>query len=361
MRISFLLPGRSAGPSGGYQVVYEYADRLARNGHRVSVVHPWSCEPPSGIRNALRARLWAAWHRTRRGSLVPWLKVGSEVALRAVAYPGPGAFGDADAVIATAWQTARWVVEASRDRGNGYYLIQGYETWDDAQAVRASWRLPLQKIVISGWLEEIADEMGEGPRTRLVRNGVDFERFGVDIPAAERPVRVGALLSPFKRPDDVIAALSLARQRIPELTASTFGAGPRPDRLPEWVGYTRRPDFVALRALYNSCSVFLQASGEEGWGLPATESMACGCALVTYDNGGSREYAVNGSTAIVVSEHSPAALAEAIVGLAGDRELRLRLARQGRARVETFTWPRAVRELEEAIGAGGPAITNDDC
>jgi glycosyltransferase involved in cell wall biosynthesis len=353
MRISFLLPGRSAGPSGGYQVVYEYADRLARNGHRVSVVHPWSCEPPSGIRDALRARIWVAWRRTRPGSLVPWREIDREVALRAMAYPGPGGFADADAVIATAWQTARWVVEASRDRGNGYYLIQGYETWDETQAVRASWRLPLHKVVISGWLEEIAAEMGEGPRTRLIRNGVDLERFGVDTPPPERAVRIGALLSPFKRPDDVIGALSLARRRIPELVASTFGAGPRPDRLPEWVGYTRRPNSAALRALYNSCSIFLQASAEEGWGLPATESMACGCALITYDNGGSREYAVDGSTATVVAERSPAALAEAIVTLARDRELRLRLSRQGRAKVETLTWSRAVGELEEAIGAGG--------
>src|SRR6187549_1094290 len=235
----------------------------------------------------------------------------------------------------------------------GFYFVQGYETWDDPETVRATWRLPLRKIVISRWLEEIADEMGEGSRTSRVPNGVDLEALGVDVPPADRPPRVGALLSPHKG-EETVAVLEAARERLPELEAATFGAADRPSGLPEWVRYERLPDRATLRRLYNSCSIFLQASRQEGWGLPGSEAMACGCALVTYDNGGSREYASDGETAVVVAVHEPARLTEAIVALAGDRERRLALASRGRERIAEFTWERAVAAMERVL-AGGPA------
>jgi len=40
MRITFLMPGYMWTPSGGYRVIYEYANRLVDRGHHVTVVHP---------------------------------------------------------------------------------------------------------------------------------------------------------------------------------------------------------------------------------------------------------------------------------------------------------------------------------
>jgi glycosyltransferase involved in cell wall biosynthesis len=350
MRIAFVLPGRTVTPVGGFKVVYEYANLLARRGHEVSVVHPYDCSPPASWRQRLRARLWVARLRRRRDQIAPWFELDPLVRLPLVVYPGAAELPQADALIATAWQTAEWVAAAADGERRGFYLIQHFESWDRPEDVLATWRLPLHKIVIARWLEEMAIEIGEGERTSWVPNGLDFERFGLDVAPQERPPRVGALLSRFKGREDVIAAFEEARRRVPELSAATYGTAPRPEELPDWIEYTRLPSPDELRRLYNSCSIFLQASRTEGWGLPATEAMACGCALVTYENGGSREYAIDGETASVVSEHEPARLAAAIVELAEDRELRLQRSRRGRELVETFTWPRSVAELEGVLG-----------
>src|SRR4051812_45620810 len=40
VRIGFVLPGISRVPVGGYKVVYEYANRLARLGHAITLFHP---------------------------------------------------------------------------------------------------------------------------------------------------------------------------------------------------------------------------------------------------------------------------------------------------------------------------------
>lgn len=348
MRIVFVLPARSAQPVGGFKVVYEYANRLVERGHEVALVHPWRSRPPRGLRERWRARRWVARYRRRREEIAPWFEIDQRVELPVVECPLPDRLPPADAIIATAWQTADLVAAATEGGGRprGFYLIQHLEPWSDQEKVLATWRLPLHKVVIAHWLEDVAIEIGEGERTSWIPNGLDFSALGIDVLPAEREPRIGALISPFKGAEEIAAALTAARERVPGLEASTYGAWPAPPELPEWVEFERLPSPEALRALYNRCSIFLQASHSEGWGLPASEAMACGCALITYDNGGSREYAIDGETATVVREHGGEHLAEAIVALAEDRERRLAYAGRGRELVETFTWERAVAALE---------------
>jgi glycosyltransferase involved in cell wall biosynthesis len=351
MRIAFLLPGQSRRPAGGFKVVYEYANRLTRRGHTVSVVHPWDCAPPGSLRARLEARIGTMRLRARGRGIAPWFEFDSRVELRTAIYPAASKMPSCDALVATAWHTAPWVADAAAE-GRGYYLIQGYETWDgEVERVRETWRLPLRKVVISKWLEEIAAELGEASRTTRVPIGMDLDRFGVDVPPGRRERRVGALLSRGreKGSEDLLAALELVRRHDPTVRAALFGTVTRPEELPDWIEYTRLPGEEDLRALYNSCAVFLQPSRSEGWGLPASEAMLCGCALVTVDNGGSREYATDGETALVVPPGDGSALAERTIRLLEDEPLRLRLAEAGGERLRTFTWERSVEEFERVV------------
>jgi glycosyltransferase involved in cell wall biosynthesis len=347
MRIAFLLPCRSPVPVGGFKVVYEYAGRLAERGHEVAVVHPRTLRSPVSPLERLKALLWVERYRRRPRSLAPWFSLDPRVELRPIAWARPAALSGADALLATTWQTAGPVLEAA-DGDGGFYFVQGREL-DGAEEVLATWRLPLRKIVISRWLREIALDLDEGARTSCVPNGLDHDRWGVDVAVDRRPPRIGALLSPGKGREEIVAALRTMRAREPEIGASAFGTGPPPEGMPAWIEYSRLPDPAALRALYNSCSIFLQASRSEGWGLPGTESMACGCALVTCDNGGSREYAVDGETALVVDGHGAEALADATMRLVNDRDLRLALARRGRELVGKLSWERSADEFERAL------------
>jgi glycosyltransferase involved in cell wall biosynthesis len=351
MRIAFVLPRVSPAPVGGFKVVYEYANRLAGRGHEVTVVHPLSWQPASSLRERLHLRFWV-WRLGRdRTAIAPWAEIDRRVELALVADPSRIEFAAFDAIVATAWQTAG-LVAAAAPAGGGFYLIQGYETWAaDPEEVRRTWSLPLRKIVISRWLAEIAAELGQGEGTSYVPIGMDQKRWGVDEPPEVRQPHVGVAFSSFKDSGEAIAALAGAREQVPDLLATGFGTGEPPAELPPWVEYVRRPDPAQLRALYNSCSIFLQANGMEGWGLPAAEAMACGCALVSYDTGGSREYASDGETARVVDRRDAGTLAAAIAELAADRELRLALSRRGRERVGKFTWERAVDGLERVLKA----------
>lgn len=363
VRIVFLLPSASGRPTGGFKVVYEYSNRLVERGHEVSVVHPWDCQPAGSLAEAVRGRIWATRASRHGGAgLAPWFELDPRVRMLAVSYPSATAIPAADVTIATAWHTAPLVAAAVAERGGGAYYVQGYETWDgEVERVRETWQLPLRKVVISGWLEQIAAELGEAERTTRVPLGMDLERLGIDRPLAERSPRLGAIWSsaPAKGCADVIAAMAAVRERRPEVSAFFFGTAPRPDALPAWVEYEQLPSAARLRELFNSCSVFLQASRSEGWGLPASEALLCGAALVTLDNGGSREFALDGETALVLPPERVGELGAGALALLDDEELRLRLATAGAERLRRFTWERSLSGFEAAlavVAAAGAAL-----
>jgi glycosyltransferase involved in cell wall biosynthesis len=107
-----------------------------------------------------------------------------------------------------------------------------------------------------------------------------------------------------------------------------------------------------LAALYSASDIYLCPSWDEGLGMPPMEAMACGAALVTYDNGGCRDYARDGATALVAPRRDVAALAAALERLATDAALRARLAAAGTALVtREFDWDRAVERVETLFAA----------
>jgi glycosyltransferase involved in cell wall biosynthesis len=67
-------------------------------------------------------------------------------------------------------------------------------------------------------------------------------------------------------------------------------------------GYSGKDlDQPALGREYDAAQVFAVGSLFEGFCQPGLEALACGVPLVTTDNGGCREYAIDGETALVVA------------------------------------------------------------
>jgi len=143
---------------------------------------------------------------------------------------------------------------------------------------------------------------------------------------------------------DVMAGV---KDAVRDLEAIVFGATPPEHVLPDWVTYVERPSARHLvEGIYNTSRVFLCTSYVEGFGLPSVEAMACGAALVTTDNGGSRDYAFHEQTALVGRYGDVDALSEHVIALLDDDERRLVLATAGRRYVQRFDWERTGELLE---------------
>lgn len=211
---------------------------------------------------------------------------------------------------------------------------------------------PSLKLCVATWLVEEA--VAEGvPRSELVYLplGIDHDTFRVTSPLDGREVHVGVLYNdhfhkgwPLAR-----AALGAVKREVPDLRVLVFGRTPPHGELPDWIEFVLAPRPSEVAALYNRCQVFVQASIVEGFGFTAVEAMACGCALVTSDNGGSRDYAVHDSTALVSDPTDVGALAHDVADLLGDAERRRRLATAGVELVDRFRWERTGEILEGAL------------
>src|SRR5690349_3027334 len=164
MRVTFLMPGYMWFPSGGYRVIYEYANRLVARGHNLCVVHPRRLKFLSSPKLSLRERLRRArWDLMGLFStpLIDWQPIDRAVDLRFVATSGSCDLPDADALFATSWQTVPSVLASSPTKGEKFYLIQGYETWmGPTDLVHQTWRAPISKVVISRWLLELGKSIG---------------------------------------------------------------------------------------------------------------------------------------------------------------------------------------------------------
>lgn len=351
MRVGFVLPGFFTEPIGGYRVVYEYADQLAARGHAVTIVFPRHLVPgrATSLLEPFKKRLWGVKTRLRHRPLVPWHRLHPDVRLALVPDVSDDSIRDGDVVVATGWATARPVADLSPKKGSKFYLIQHHETWDGPEEeVNATWLLPLRKIVISKWLQELGERLG-ATDLRHIPNGIDFEHFRVITPPETRPMSVLTLYhhQSFKGLPDALSVLSRYHERFPDVPVRMFGAYPPGPEVPDWIEYCLNPDQETLvRRIYNGSAVYLGASLAEGWALPPAEAMACGCAFVGTDIGGFRDYATDGDTALLSPPGDREGLLRNLIAITRDDALRGRIQRRGTENIRRFTWQAAGDAME---------------
>lgn len=359
MKITFILPRYDPMPVGGFKLVYEYANQLVARGHEVTVVHPRQLgnvgfQPR--LRKLSRYLTGKGW-RDRNSFLVPavpWHSIDSRVKMLSVPEPSASYIPDGDAVVASFYATVEYAMKYPQEKGRKFYLWLGDETFAAPEArVHAALRAPLNKIVISRGLYESGLKLGvPADEMTYIPCGIDHAKYRVLHPIESRPPRIAMLYHalPIKGAEDGITALEAARREFPTLAAVLFGIYPRPETLPGWIEYHCNPPQEELVGLiYNGSSIYVCPSWTEGFGLPPAEAMACGCALTTTATEGIRDFAEHEVTALLSAPKDPAALADNVLRLLNDNDLRIRLARSGYERIQQFTWERSTNLLEQFI------------
>ena len=193
-------------------------------------------------------------------------------------------------------------------------------------------------VVVANWLD-----LREVPPSPAARSDV--------ILFAGRVVR-------DKGADSFVRACALALPRLPGWRAEMIGAdrfGPdspetaflrdlRPQAAAAGVvmqGYRPHPQVMA--AMAEASIVVVPSRWDEPFGLTALEAMAAGAALLCAPRGGLPE--VFGDAGVAIDPDDPAAMAEAMVALAGDPMRRAALAAAGRARARGFDLPVAAARI----------------
>jgi glycosyltransferase involved in cell wall biosynthesis len=191
---------------------------------------------------------------------------------------------------------------------------------------------------------------------RVIHPGVDVARFAPDptcARAAEPSFLYVGRLKRYKQVDTAIRALARVRAAVPGARLWTAGTGDDRARLSgearrsgvadavDFLGYVSEEEKLDL---YRRAWAVVLPSVKEGWGITNLEAAACGTPAVAADNSALRESVRDGETGFLVPTGDAAAFADALARIAGDGELRERLARGARAFAQTFSWERAAQE-----------------
>lgn len=352
--ICFLMPAVGYAPSGGFKVVFEYANRLANDGFQISIVFPAvhfynTLSPQKKVKAIIRYLLN---YSPKRYTPYNWFDLDRRIRLFPVWDLRESNVPAADIYIATAVQTAVYLNEYKNITAkHKFYFIQGFETWAlPEEKVLETYTYPMHKVTIAPWLKGKIESVGG--KVDLIYNGFDFNYFRKEINYADKNKYCITMLyhpMPEKGCKDAFEALQIVKNKFPKLQVNLFGFPKQPKDLPDWINYYQQPDKKTHNRLYNEAAIFINASHGEGFCLTPPEAMQCGCAVACTDIEGFKVVCQQGVTALLSPVKDPLALANNIERLITNNSLRYKLADNGNKYIQQFTWEKAYSKLKNLI------------
>jgi len=216
---------------------------------------------------------------------------------------------------------------------------------------------------VSGYLaEEARNGLGIKQDISVIPNFVDPDVFAPvrpDVVQTHRDRRMVIIhisnFRPVKRVHDLVAAVGIVAKQVEDIRLLLVGDGPERHRVECMVdelnlrrnvlltGYRRDiPDLLRCSDVLVLCSEIESAP------ISLLEGMSSGLPVVATEVGGIPEIVDDGRNGFLVSPNSPEELAEKILELNSDRELRLRMGAAARRTVlERFTADKVVPQYEE--------------
>lgn len=323
MRI--LFPMHSLERGGGCRVVAEAANGLVDRGHHVTMALPENAP--------------ITWHLTAEIHRVPRLSAE---------FMPP-----ADVVLPTFYTTLPIAIATGRP------LIRfclGFEPmWvPDPQNALAGYHIPRPIITISSWLQEILLHRA-GKRSHQVHPGVDRAAFYPRGNKGQYGQPTIAFLHrgpgyTWKGTAIFFQAMALVHQQRPDvklLIVANDEAGDPGVPLPHIL--LRAPGDDAFAQILSAADIFVFSSLFEGFGLPPLEAMSCGTAVVCTDNGGVRDYTQHGANCLLVPPGQVEPLANAVLRLIDDPQLRQTISANGINTANAWTWHRFYDEMNHLV------------
>lgn len=167
-------------------------------------------------------------------------------------------------------------------------------------------------------------------------NSTMFQR--VDVPRQDQTFRVLFMIKnrPWKGMETILRARELLRKE--EIKWMCFDNEQHPE-LTENMGiefYTGY-DQSEMPKIYSQADLFVSAEELAGWQNTTAEAMACGLPVITTEIG-TRDFASDKKTAVIIKPGDPKSLAENILLLKNNPKLRELLAKAGSYKIKEFTW-----------------------
>lgn len=160
---------------------------------------------------------------------------------------------------------------------------------------------------------------------------------------------------PHKNLENLFKSIAIMKKTIPEIKLVKIGSpgwATSRNRLKKLAEQLKISDSILFKdevqnivKEYNSASAFVFPSLYEGFGLPILEAMACECPVITSNTSSIPEVA--GDAASYFNPTNVDEMAEKIMKVLSDVNLRSKLKRAGLKRAKQFTWEKCAEQTRE--------------
>jgi glycosyltransferase involved in cell wall biosynthesis len=218
-----------------------------------------------------------------------------------------------------------------------------------------------QVICVSAAAELIAQSLG-AKRTAVVRNAVDIDEFSPNPTNWKSLLYIGRFVR-NNGIQDLLTALPSILDSHPDTEVHLVGSGPLEEKVQRTIQSSGLSDSVTIydyvddiSEMYDRTSVFCRPSYSEGLPLTMLEAMASGVPPVVTAIAGVPEVVTDHETGVLLEPGNPDEVAQAVIELFDDAELRARLATNAREYItENLTWE---QRTEKVIDVYSQVTTN---
>ncbi|MCX7596587.1 MAG: glycosyltransferase family 4 protein [Fischerella sp.] len=358
--------------NGQGRVNYEVTKEAIRRGYHVTLLASqvaselqaskqvrWVCIPVKGwptefLRNMIFSWRTANWLRQHR-SEIDIVKANGAITM---------APADVNAVhfVHSSWLkfSAKGAIPDSDRTGSNpsrvlYDFYQWLYTLANARWEKKAFHQAQVVVAVSDKVAEDLREIGVPPESlRVIVNGVDLQEFSPGISDRQKwglPENVplalfaGDIRIPRKNLDTVLHALVKVSQL--HLVVAGITEGSPYLKLSASLGLSDRVHFLGLRhdvpELMKAVDFLVFPSRYEPFGLVVIEAMACGLPVITASTTGAAELITPEAGIVLPDPDDSEALAQALLLLASDDNLRSQMGKAARAIAEQHSWDRMAK------------------
>lgn len=212
--------------------------------------------------------------------------------------------------------------------------------------LRRIWRNASAVVANSEWLKELALKTDKNADIDIIHNGINIEDFKPgNSNSDEFVILTVARLIRRKGIDDLIRAIPAVVKEDQNIKLKIIGEGNMESELKELaqrLGVSKYIEFLGyvpheeLPDHYSFSDVFVLPSKNEGMPNAVLEAMASGLPIITTDAGGSKEL-IDGN-GIIIKIEDPDKIANSILELRKNQELRENMGARSRNIAEKLSW-----------------------
>ena len=203
----------------------------------------------------------------------------------------------------------------------------------------------------------------------VIPNGINLRDFDIPytkeecrrklrLPRDKKILLFFGYLSPYKGPDVLVRTMSRVVKDVPDTELVFVGKGVMKNELEmisKRLGVEKNVKFAgfveeSLKALYyKAADVFVLPStmSTESFGIVNLEAMACSLPIIASRIGGVPDVVKDGENGLLVPPRDSEKLADAIIYLLENKGIRERMGKNGRKKVEDYSWERIAEETEK--------------